>query len=412
MRMIKRVSAETRVLALLPLVEMVVLGGVLYSAKSIAPPGSGVGFVIFAAAVILVPTVNYLIGHRVLARILGSDIEHIAEYTCTVAAGGRQKALTTRATGSISASLAKLVDRADKISDSISINVKKINSEVEQLSAGSNEILFTSQMQAASINDTKQVMHDMSQRIQSATVLARDTEAISNMATSLSADGEAVVQDAVHVMQQISSAMTLASQQINSLTTHALEIDKVAIVIREIAEQTNLLALNAAIEAARAGEQGRGFAVVADEVKKLADRTAQSTREITNTIQVIQDHTREAVQGINQTLPLMEEGVEKASLASAVLRDIRKESQSTLEKITQLTGEMDEQSQLASSVVDSVTQILDMTANTDKVAERILQASVTLSHSAMELLEESKLTGSVEGEMGKTQGEASEDATA
>jgi methyl-accepting chemotaxis protein len=174
------------------------------------------------------------------------------------------------------------------------------------------------------------------------------------------------------------------------LTNHAQDIGKVATVIREIADQTNLLALNAAIEAARAGEQGRGFAVVADEVRKLAERTAQSTREITTTIHVMQEQTQEAVQGIGQAMPLMEQGVEKANRASDVLRNIRTESQNTLEKISQLTVQVDEQSKLANNVVDGVTQILDMTANTDTVAEKILNTSVAISLTLAELLVQSK----------------------
>jgi methyl-accepting chemotaxis protein len=128
----------------------------------------------------------------------------------------------------------------------------------------------------------------------------------------------------------------------------------------------------------------------------LAERTAQSTREIATTIHVMQEQTQEAVEGIGQAMPLMEQGVEKANQASEVLRSIREESQNTLEKIMQLAEQVGEQSQLASNVVDGVTQILDMAANTDKTAERILQTSVTLSHSSIELLKQangkSKLT--------------------
>jgi methyl-accepting chemotaxis protein len=348
--------------------------------------------VIFCAALVLIPITSYLYGHRVLFRILGSGVDRTADFAKSVADGTHETSTMTESHDieSVVASVEKLAAQVAKISMGIISNVEKINSEVEQLSAGANEILFTSQMQAASINDTKQVMNDMSQRIQAVAELTRDTEAISNKATSLSANGEEVVQDAVQVMKLIANAMTVASQQIHALTNHAQDIGKVATVIREIAEQTNLLALNAAIEAARAGEQGRGFAVVADEVRKLAERTALSTQEIAKTIHVMQEQTQDAVQGINQAMPLMEKGVEKANLASEVLRGIREESQNTLEKISQLAQQVDEQSQLANNVVDSVTQILDMTANTDSVAERTLQTSVTLSHTAMELLQQAK----------------------
>ncbi|VVC84798.1 methyl-accepting chemotaxis protein [Sideroxydans sp. CL21] len=392
MRSRPMVSVEARMLALPPFLATVVVGGVFLSARNFLPSAQATEIFTFCSALILIPITTYIYGHRILFRMLGSGIGRTTDFAKAVADGTNETSTLPEihGTGSVIASVEKLAAQVETISAGITANVEKINSEVEQLSAGANEILFTSQMQAASINDTRQVMNDMSQRIKSVSELTRETEAISNNATTMSTNGEAVVQDALQVMNSISDSMQLASKQIHALTSHALDIGKVAVVIREIADQTNLLALNAAIEAARAGEQGRGFAVVADEVRKLAERTAQSTQEIAKTIHVMQEQTKDAVQGITQAMPLMTKGVEKANLASEVLRNIREESQNTLEKISQLAVQMDEQSQMASNVVDSVTQILDMAANTDSVAERTLKTSVTISYTAAELLKQAR----------------------
>lgn len=386
------ISSQVKILVIAPLATILAISAIYALLRNMLPMDFSVESVFICLALILMLLINYAYGNQVLINILGTDIDSTAKFAKSIAQGAPvgDTISKTQNMDSVVSSLLKLAAQVETTATGITANVHKINSEVEQLSAGANEILFTTQMQAVSINDTKQVMCDMSQCIQAVSSLSRDTEVISNKAANLSASGELVVQDAMQVMKLIAEAMTLASQQIYALTSHAHDIDKVATVIREIADQTNLLALNAAIEAARAGEQGRGFAVVAEEVRNLAERTAQSTKEIAKTIDVMQKQTQDASQGINQAMPLMEKGVEKAYLASKVLKNIREESENTLEKISQLAVQMDEQARLANNVVESVTQILDMTANTDHVAERTLQTSISLSHTATELLKQAK----------------------
>ena len=378
----KDMSAAMKMLVL-PQLGVVLLFGTM--AAFAYQSDSNAFFFILAAAAIVIPFSAFLSGRRMLYRILGADPGWVAALSGTVSSGRAPAPAGHVAAESVAGAFMTLSSRLEKVSGELSGSVMKVNSGVEQLSAEANEILFNSQMQAAAVNDAKAVMGQMSERIHNVSDLTRDTEALSRHATDLSANGESVVQDAVQEMRLIAEVMTRASDQINALTSHAREISNVATVIKEIANQTNLLALNAAIEAARAGEHGRGFAAVADEVRALSERTMHATKEIDETIKVMQNQTMDAVEGIGRAMPLVIEGVDKANRAVEVLRRIREESGNTLEKISQLAMEIEEQTHLANNVVESVSQVLDMAANTDSIAERAMQTAVGLSHAAMEL---------------------------
>lgn len=161
---------------------------------------------------------------------------------------------------------------------------------------------------------------------------------------------------------------TSSNKQNKAFTVMTHQISGVVNIIKEIADQTNLLALNAAIEAARAGEQGRGFAVVADEVRNLAERTTSSTAEIINTIALIQTGTSEAAKGMADSVVNVESGVELALNAGKAVNNIS--SMSTL--IMQLTAEINQSLQVqkigASEVAANVEQVANIADETNKLA--------------------------------------------
>ncbi|HEX5126240.1 MAG TPA: methyl-accepting chemotaxis protein, partial [Rhodocyclaceae bacterium] len=169
-----------------------------------------------------------------------------------------------------------------------------------------------------------------------------------------------------------------ASQSLQELEQHSARIDTVVGVIREVADQTNLLALNAAIEAARAGEQGRGFAVVADEVRKLAERTAQSTREIGETISAMRQSAETAAAGMRQTVEQVESGVARANVANVSIAKISEVSTNAVSMVGDIAAAINAQGETAHSMSQQVERIARM-------ADENTAAAGSSSHAAKEL---------------------------
>ena len=176
-------------------------------------------------------------------------------------------------------------------------------------------------------------------------------------AASLAQSGGNIVQETIHGMRQINDSVSLGASAVDNLGRKSDEIGAIVAVINGIAEQTNLLALNAAIEAARAGEQGRGFAVVADEVRKLAEKTAQATQEISGMIQSVQQETRSAISTMQSGTEQVRGGVEKATEAGRALQEIVRSVEMVSEMIERITSGADAQNQMVSEVSGQVDEI-------------------------------------------------------
>ncbi len=165
-------------------------------------------------------------------------------------------------------------------------------------------------------------------------------------------------------MGHIAGSVSRASGQIRDLDAKAREISSIAAVIKEIAGQTNLLALNAAIEAARAGEQGRGFAVVADEVRKLAERTSSATVDIEKMLTAVQSETDSVVTVMDEALPQVQHGVEMAQHVAESLQRIHAGAEATLARLNEMATATREQSEASNSIAGRVEEISQMVEET------------------------------------------------
>jgi methyl-accepting chemotaxis protein len=198
-------------------------------------------------------------------------------------------------------------------------------------------------------------------------------------------EGRREVEQTVARISALSQDLEQATSVMTELERDSQTIGSVLDVIRGIAEQTNLLALNAAIEAARAGEQGRGFAVVADEVRSLAQRTADSTRQIEQIIRGLQTRTRDIVHVMASCREQGQSGVEQAGLASRLLVQISTDVDNIMQMTTQIATAVEEQSHVAAEVNKNVVRIRDISEQSLKIADQNAQISEEVAEQAAKL---------------------------
>ncbi|GGB71389.1 methyl-accepting chemotaxis protein [Shewanella inventionis] len=233
-------------------------------------------------------------------------------------------------------------------------------------------------MVVAAINEMGATVNEIAANAAQAAVTARDAD-------TESVDGQKVVTRARTTINQLSKDVAQVGEVIESLATHTKSIGSILDVIRAISEQTNLLALNAAIEAARAGEAGRGFAVVADEVRNLASRTAASTNEVQTMIDKLQSEASRAVSAMTQSSSRSKEGVAAVDEASQSLSGISERIALISDMNIQVAAATEEQSTVVEDINRNVTEINDITQRTSDTAQAAAQASKALNQLASRL---------------------------
>jgi methyl-accepting chemotaxis protein len=280
----------------------------------------------------------------------------------------------------------------NKMQSSLTKVVESILSSTEHLASASQQISAAAAQQSAGMetqkDQTRQVasaMQEMSSTIVQISENSNKAAESARKASETARVGGKVVEETLEKMREIASSVGDTAKKVAALGKSSDQIGQIIGVIDDIADQTNLLALNAAIEAARAGEQGRGFAVVADEVRKLAERTSKATKEIASMIQSIQSETKSAVDAMETGTKQVEAGVETTTLAGASLEEIISAAEQVGDMVAQIATAATQQSSATEEVNANIEQIAKITAETAEGAQQSAKACHDLSSLALDL---------------------------
>ncbi|WP_339801770.1 methyl-accepting chemotaxis protein, partial [uncultured Marinobacter sp.] len=287
--------------------------------------------------------------------------------------------------GEVLVSMARMQGSLREMLGTISQGSAELRQAAGRIATASSQTASSAGQQKDASGNMAAAMEELSASIEDVSRNAEEANTNSARSGQLATDGYRVINHTIEGMGKISDTVSKASADIAELGKSSREISTIISVIREIADQTNLLALNAAIEAARAGEQGRGFAVVADEVRSLAERTSRSTDEISRMIEGLQKGAEQSVKGMEGAVTLVAEGVDLANKAGTSMDDIRKSAEQVLEVVHVISNALKEQAGVSNDVASSVEQIAGMaTENADvatessAAAEQLTQLSESL----------------------------------
>lgn len=271
-----------------------------------------------------------------------------------------------------------MITRISSTSTQVAAGSNQLQSNAEQIATGAVEVAS----QAGTVATAGEEMSATSAEIAQNCMMAAEG---AQRATETAQNGAHVVEDTVRVMAEIAVKVQETATTVESLGARSDQIGAIIGTIEDIADQTNLLALNAAIEAARAGEQGRGFAVVADEVRALAERTTKATREIGEMIKAIQNETRGAVASMEQGVQQVEAGTEEAGKSGDALQQILEQVNAVAMQIHQVATAAEQQTATTVEISSNMLQITQVVHQTSDAASESAAAASQLSGNAEEL---------------------------
>jgi len=270
---------------------------------------------------------------------------------------------------SASSQVAGASDESAKISLQTSSAIDEVTSTMHEMSVNVQNMVKSTQVQASSVSETSASIDEMVASIQRVADTAKVLLDISTRSREEVHSGITTMEKATDGLNKINTTIGASGQIIGSLGQRADDIGKIIEVIDDLAEQTNLLALNAAIEAARAGEHGLGFAVVADEVRKLAEKSAQSTKEISELIQSIQREARKAVENMDQSTSIVNEGLDLGQELNTALRKISNVVTEVYKFAQEIGAATNEQSHGSTQIARATTRLNEITHEINSAVE-------------------------------------------
>jgi methyl-accepting chemotaxis protein len=326
-----------------------------------------------------------VLANRLLLSQIGGSVDQANTAIRNFAEGDFSKPVPAENQHSMLAALESMRHALQGVVTTIVEQSAQVAKTAAELSSSASEVSGNSEKQADATSSMAASVEELSVSINHISEVSRDVTALSSTARNAASDGAAVIQKTINEMATIFSTVNSASESVKHLGEKSGEIANIVGLIKDVADQTNLLALNAAIEAARAGEQGRGFAVVADEVRKLAERSAASATEISGLVEQIGTGTRVAVDSMSAVTRNVEHGVSLTNQAVAAIADIQDGAAKVDGEISTITMAIREQAEASQNIAALVETIASRTeqsssasASTASEAQRLTELAATM----------------------------------